>query len=331
LTNIYLANNNLSGLPIELLNCGNLVELGLEGNPLLPSIYQLGMSAIRGSLTTSSDSSQDSTKSPPILHDSEIDIKDLVFGDLLGEGAFGRVYKGTWKGKEIVAIKRLVGSHEKTLEGFRREVGVLSKLKPHPHLVAYHGACTQPPNLYIVTEFISRGSLHDLLQSKDVKVGPDLRLKFARGAAMGCHYLHCYDPPLYHRDLKTKNMLVTDDMTVKLSDFGLAYFDDENPHINDWTYAPFAAPEVLKKMTYTDKSDVFSFGVVLWELVTRQTPFAGKKPEDIKKFVQDGGRLPIPQNCSAAYQQLIADCWHQDSQKRPTFMAIYLRLLSMES
>lgn len=135
----------------------DLVELGLEGNILLPSIYQLGVSATRAHLSETSPQRNVLTTPPsPILHDWEIDWKDLKFGVLLGEGAFGRVYEGIWQGR-LVAIKKILGElDDKALREFRREVGILSKLKPHPNLVTYYGACTQFPHLYIVTEYISR-------------------------------------------------------------------------------------------------------------------------------------------------------------------------------
>jgi len=230
-----------------------------------------------------------------------------------------------------VAIKKLfaVSLEEKTLQEFRREVGILSRLKPHKHLVRYYGACTQPPHLYIVTEYIPRGSLHDLLHSSFMEITPSLRLKLAQGTALGCHCLVSNDPPVYHCDLKTKNLLVTEDWNVKLGDFGQSSFD-RSPNGGDWTYVRFAAPEILNKSLHSEKSEVYSFGVVLWELLTRKIPFEDESAEAIKLFIQNGGRLEIPEKCPPAYRKLLIDCWQEDSDKRPAFMEIFLRLKQME-
>jgi len=195
--------------------------------------------------------------------------------------------------------------------------------------VRYFGACTQPPHLYIITEFIHKGSLHSLLQDPNVEISPDLKLRFALGIARGCHYLINNDPPVYHCDLKAKNLLITSDWNIKLGDFGQSTFEN-SPNNGDLTYVRFAAPEIFRKFPHSEKSEVFSFGVILWELITRKIPYQHQEPEYIKMFIKNGGRLDIPTNCSPAYQQLLQDCWIEDPTQRPTFTEVYLRLKNME-
>jgi len=273
--------------------------------------------------------------SPPrtIKYAWEIDFNELEIGELIGQGGFSKVYHGYWRNKEV-AIKQLELQSNKTLDDFRREVGILSKLKPHENLLYYYGACKQGSYCYIVTEYLPRGSLHDLLHREGTKglIRLDLHqiLSFAIGVALGCYLLSTYEPPIYHTDLKTKNLLVTNNLKIKIADFGLASFakrkDASGADQNRLAYAFYAAPEILNSKPFSEKSDVFSFGTILWELITNQIPYNGMDPYHVKDLLKSGKRLDIPDNCHEVFKCIITDCWNHQSDERPTFLTIYHRL-----
>jgi len=142
--------------------------------------------------------------------------------------------------------------------------------------------------------------------------------------------LHTHDPPIIHRDLKSENLLVTNNWRVKVTDFGLSRFKDPN-----YTYihpsCPFdvtiSSPEVLDKNHISEKADVFSFGLILWELWTRKKPYSGKNPHWVaKSVVNDGLRPPLPLDIQPALATLTERCWHQEYTQRPTVAEILIEL-----
>ncbi|EGC39625.1 hypothetical protein DICPUDRAFT_147550 [Dictyostelium purpureum] len=282
-------------------------------------------------LNTSSNLPFNLIKTPPrIKYAWEIDYDELKFESLIGQGGFSKVYHGLWRSKDV-AIKQIELQSNKSLDDFRREVGILSKLKPHDNLLAYYGACKSGNYCYIITEYLPRGSLHDLLhREKLIKLDFKQILSFAICVALGCYHLSTYEPPIYHTDLKTKNLLVTNNLKIKIADFGLASFakrkDSYGVDQSRLAYAYYAAPEILNSKQFSEKSDVFSFGTILWELVTNNIPFDGMDPYDVKELLKSGKRLEIPENCHEVFKTTIQDCWNQSVEERPTFLNIYHRL-----
>ncbi|KAI4321673.1 hypothetical protein MLD38_035030 [Melastoma candidum] len=195
--------------------------------------------------------------------------------NLIGEGGFGRVYKGRLETGEVVAIKQL--NHD-GLQGFQEfivEVLMLSLLH-HPNLVTLHGYCTDGDQRLLVYEYMPMGSLEDHLFDLDPGQAPldwNTRMKIAVGSAKGLEYLHCKaNPPVIYRDLKSANILLDNDFNPKLSDFGLAKLGPvgDNTHVSTrvmGTYG-YCAPEYAMSGKLTLKSDIYSFGVVLMELIT---------------------------------------------------------------
>eukprot|EP01132_Coremiostelium_polycephalum_P005345 gene5345-6667_t len=322
LVDLQLYNNQLSCFPHSFLKCRSIREIGVDGNKL-PSIYYLGIKAIRYHLKNPNSDLIDSfqfdesvssfqpSTNPRKNWESNTELQKLQLNSnvfirhLIGQGGFSQVFHGHWRGKEV-AIKQIELQSYKSLDDFRREVGILSKLKAHVNLLHYYGACTQFPYCYIVTEFLPRGSLYDLLHKEGtrglVKVDINLILMFSIGIALGCYHLStCYDPPIFHTDLKSKNLLITDALNIKIADFGLASFgkrkDSHGVDVSRVTYAYYAAPEILNSKPFSEKSDVFSFGTILWELITNKIPFEGMDPYQVKELLKSGGRLEIPNNC----------------------------------
>eukprot|EP00742_Colponemidia_sp_Colp-10_P007271 GILJ01007817.1.p1 GENE.GILJ01007817.1~~GILJ01007817.1.p1 ORF type:complete len:862 (-),score=71.89 GILJ01007817.1:172-2757(-) len=265
-----------------------------------------------------------------IIDDYEVEYGELTFVEEIGEGGYGKVFRTLWRGT-TVAVKKLRFSQmdARLLADFLGELAVMKPLR-HPNVVLFMGACTKNPNICIVTELCSRGSLWDVLHKKSLPLSWEIRLKMARDAARGMTYLHLFKPvPILHRDLKSLNLLVTDDFTVKVCDFGWARLKSctMTGHIGTFQWM---APEVIANQNYTEKADVFSFGVVLWEMVTREPPYQGKLPVQVATAVLNKGLRPrIPGTCPKPIADLIKDCWDQDPDRRPVFTTVLRRLEDM--
>lgn len=261
----------------------------------------------------------------------EIKSSEIKLGAKLGQGAFGAVYKGKLRGQEVaVKVLQKQKLDSDTLEAFRKEVAIMSKLR-QPHLLLFMGACTEPGNLMIVTEYMSKGSVHDLLYgSGKTPLSFKRKMLIAKQAALGMNWLHCSEPPFIHRDLKSANLLVDDNWTVKVSDFGLSQVkpeDDLSMQQDPTAYAGtplWMAPEVLMRQPFDEKADVYSFGLLLWELLMEQTPFQSIK--SLKQLVQtvcvEHKRPEIPPDCTPTLRSLIHSCWQPSPKDRPTFAEI---------
>ncbi|KAK4750564.1 hypothetical protein SAY87_004046 [Trapa incisa] len=221
--------------------------------------------------------------------------------NLIGEGGFGKVYKGRLESGEAVAVKQLNHDGLQGFQEFIMEVLMLSLLH-HPHLVTLIGYCTDGDQRLLVYEYMPKGSLENHL----FNLGPDqtplnwsTRMKIAVGAAKGLEYLHCKaNPPVIYRDLKSANILLDNEFNPKLSDFGLAKLGPvgDNTHVSTrvmGTYG-YCAPEYAMSGKLTLKSDIYSFGVVLLELITGRTAI-------------DSRRKPGEQNLVAWSRQYLKD------------------------
>eukprot|EP01133_Synstelium_polycarpum_P012205 gene12205-14287_t len=291
LAKLTMCNNQISALPYSIHNLTSLIELNVSHNQLesmpesicyLASLKKLDLNNNNinelpknigfltklnqqtAVLTPNAKINLECKPSPPrIRYEWEIDFKELEIEEMIGQGGFSKVYHGYWR-RTPVAIKQIELQSYKSLEDFRREVGILSKLRPQENLLHYYGACTQNQYCYIVTEYLPRGSLHDLLHREGtkglVKIDTAMILTFATGIALGCYHLSNYEPPIYHTDLKSKNLLVTNNLKIKICDFGLASCKQKDNFGVDkvrLAYAFYAAPEILSSKPFTEKSDVY--------------------------------------------------------------------------
>ncbi|KAL1106377.1 hypothetical protein V6Z11_D04G199600 [Gossypium hirsutum] len=207
----------------------------------------------------------------------EIDPRQLKFETKVASGSYGDLYKGTYCSQEV-AIKVLKPERINTdlQKEFAHEVFIMRKVR-HKNVVQFIGACTKPPNLYIVTEFMSGGSVYDYLhKQKGVFKLPSL-LKVAIDVSKGMNYLHQNN--IIHRDLKAPNLLMDENEVVKVADFGVARVKAQSGVMTaeTGTYR-WMAPEVIEHKPYDHKADVFSFGIVLWELLTGKLPYACLTP-----------------------------------------------------
>jgi len=183
----------------------------------------------------------------------------------------------------------------------------------HPNVVQFIGAVTEPSNLCIITQFCARGSLADLLLDDSIEMSFARKLKFALDAAKGMLYLHNSNPVILHRDLKSDNLLVAMDWTVKVGDFGLTRFLSEKNKMTQVGTPMWMAPEIITGKQYTEKADVYAFGIILWEILTRAEPYDDKEPMQIViEVVRDDLRPTIPEGLkNSPLVPLMKDCWHK--------------------
>ncbi|KAG5060932.1 Serine/threonine-protein kinase STY17 [Glycine soja] len=252
----------------------------------------------------------------------EIDTNQLKYENKVGSGSFGDLYRGTYCSQDV-AIKVLKPERISTdmLREFAQEVYIMRKIR-HKNVVQFIGACTRPPNLCIVTEFMSRGSLYDFLhKQRGVFKLPSL-LKVAIDVSKGMNYLHQNN--IIHRDLKTANLLMDENEVVKVADFGVARVQTQSGVMTaeTGTYR-WMAPEVIEHKPYDQKADVFSFGIALWELLTGELPYSCLTPlQAAVGVVQKGLRPTIPKNTHPRLSELLQRCWQQDPTQRPNFSEI---------
>ncbi|XP_016482593.1 serine/threonine/tyrosine-protein kinase HT1 isoform X2 [Nicotiana tabacum] len=211
------------------------------------------------------------------------DMSQLYIGNKFASGRHSRIYRGIYKHSEV-AIKLISQPEEDgdlatfLEKQFTSEVALLLRLK-HPNIITFIAACKKPPVFCIITEYLPGGSLRKYLhQQEPYSVPLNLVFKLALDIARGMQYLHAEG--ILHRDLKSENLLLDEDMCVKVADFGISCLESQcgSPKGFTGTYR-WMAPEMIKEKNHTKKVDVYSFGIVLWELLTALTPFDDMTPE----------------------------------------------------
>mmetsp|Transcript_14616 Transcript_14616/g.24936 ORF Transcript_14616/g.24936 Transcript_14616/m.24936 type:complete len:590 (-) Transcript_14616:914-2683(-) len=260
--------------------------------------------------------------------DFEIPYTELDLGAPLGRGGFGEVFKAFWRGTEV-AVKKFYQCFAPPIQrdDFRHEVTMLSNLR-HPNVVLFMGY-SPPPSFSIVTE-LCWGSVHTLLRTPSVKLTYSQILKLATDIARGMTYLHERKPPIVHLDLKSQNCLVDSNMNAKITDFGLSRYKLHSyisgRHGMRGTFG-WMAPEVIGKSRFTEKADVWSYGMVLWEMITQKEPFENKDTPQIIYEVMLAKSIPdIPSFTPFEYSQLVSDCLKFEPATRPSFSDIVRRL-----
>ncbi|XP_067125231.1 mitogen-activated protein kinase kinase kinase 10-like isoform X2 [Centruroides vittatus] len=266
----------------------------------------------------------------------EIAFAELELEEVIGVGGFGKVYRGYWRNQEV-AVKAARQDPDEdisvTTENVRQEAKLFWLLN-HPNIVALKGVCLQEPNLCLVMEYARGGPLNRVLSGR--KIPPDILVNWAIQIAHGMNYLHSEAPiSLIHRDLKSSNVLLSEPMengalknkTLKITDFGLARELYKTTRMSAaGTYA-WMAPEVIKSSTFSKASDVWSYGVLLWELLTGETPYKGIDALAVAYGVAVNKlTLPIPSTCPTPFSCLMEACWNPDPHGRPTFVDILREL-----
>ncbi|KAM4571352.1 tyrosine-protein kinase Srms [Fundulus diaphanus] len=249
----------------------------------------------------------------------------------LGEGHFGEVWEAIWtKENKKVAIKTLKQEDTRQDE-FVKEVQALKNLH-HPKLIQLLAMCSRGEPVYIVTELMSKGSLKSYLTSNEGQVLKTAHLIYMGGqVADGMGYLE--DRHIVHRDLAARNILVGDDLICKVADFGLARIIKDSVYTasrNTKIPVRWTAPEAALHQRFSVKSDVWSFGVLLYEMMSRgKMPYEGKTNKEVMDILTSGYRLPSPNRCPQNIYRIMLDCWHSEPSKRPSFHALQSQLDSI--
>ncbi|KAG5876182.1 hypothetical protein JTB14_032390 [Gonioctena quinquepunctata] len=246
----------------------------------------------------------------------EIDHDEIQQIEVVGEGSFGVVYKGIWN-DTLVAVKNITREAEK--KSFLIEVRQLSRVD-HENIVKLYGACTTGLQFCLVMEYAEGGSLFNVLHRSNLQYTLAHAMSWAYQCSKGVQYLHAMQPkPLIHRDLKPPNLLlINGGVILKICDFGTAA--DKNTYMtNNKGSAAWMAPEVFTSSHYTEKCDVFSWGIILWEVTSRRKPFynQGGTAFSIMWAVHKGKRPPLLRNCPPPIEKLMTSCWDHDPSKRP--------------
>ncbi|KAG9494526.1 hypothetical protein GDO78_002052 [Eleutherodactylus coqui] len=260
--------------------------------------------------------------------------KEAVYSDKLqhystGRGEFGEVYKGRLKlpGKReiYVAIKTLkAGYSEKQRRDFLSEASIMGQFD-HPNIIRLEGVVTKSRPVMIITEFMENGALDSFLRQNDGQFTVIQLVGMLRGIAAGMKYLS--EMNYVHRDLAARNILVNSNLVCKVSDFGLSrYLQDDT---SDPTYTSslggkipvrWTAPEAIAYRKFTSASDVWSYGIVMWEVMSfGERPYWDMSNQDVINAIEQDYRLPPPMDCPAALHQLMLDCWQKDRNSRPRF------------
>ncbi|XP_042049804.1 serine/threonine-protein kinase EDR1-like [Salvia splendens] len=265
--------------------------------------------------------------------DCEIVWEDLVLGERIGLGSYGEVYHADWNGTEV-AVKKFLDQDFSgaALDEFKREVRIMRRLR-HPNVVLFMGAVTRPPNLSIITEFLPRGSLYRIIHRPHCQIDEKRRIKMALDVAKGMNCLHTSIPTIVHRDLKSPNLLVDNNWNVKVGDFGLSRLK-HNTFLSSKSTAgtpEWMAPEVLRNEPSNEKCDVYSFGIILWELATLKLPWSGMNPMQVVGAVGfQNRRLDIPKDVDPLVGRIIWECWQTDPNLRPSFAQLCVALKPLQ-
>ncbi|XP_021530306.2 fibroblast growth factor receptor 2 isoform X11 [Aotus nancymaae] len=270
----------------------------------------------------------------------------LTLGKPLGEGCFGQVVmaeavgidKDKPKEAVTVAVKMLKDdATEKDLSDLVSEMEMMKMIGKHKNIINLLGACTQDGPLYVIVEYASKGNLREYLRARrppgmeysyDINRVPEEQMTFkdlvscTYQLARGMEYLA--SQKCIHRDLAARNVLVTENNVMKIADFGLARdinnIDYYKKTTNGRLPVKWMAPEALFDRVYTHQSDVWSFGVLMWEIFTLGgSPYPGIPVEELFKLLKEGHRMDKPANCTNELYMMMRDCWHAVPSQRPTF------------
>ena len=273
-----------------------------------------------------------------------LDPTEIVLEDVIGEGSFGRVWRGSWR-YSAVAVKEFVFAQAAVVGGSRQrddllqeivgEAGVMAMLR-HPKILHLYGCSLTMQAIWITSELCSRGSLRQVLDDEALALSDATKLRMAADAAEGMVYLHSRDPPVIHRDLKTHNLFIHEqypgDFVVKIGDWGPARAQATTA-TRSMTHgvgtACWIAPEVIRSARGSKASDVYSFGIVLWEIATRRDVYPDlSATQIIAKVANESLRPPLPHACPWA--SLMQQCWREEAEERPTFDDVFQQLLALQ-
>lgn len=273
----------------------------------------------------------DAPTNQPVVNPSWlINYNKLAVKESIGKGQVGDYSRGIWKSKEV-AIKVLVNQklREPDYISLISDVSLLSKTH-HPNLLTVYGVCLKKNNISIILDYVANGSLRDILNS-DKAIPYDKIVKVAAQVASGMQFLTSQsDEQLrIHDNFKSNNILVTNDWQVKITDYGQTNIKDLARTMTSISSVAWTAPEALTGDKITTKSSVYSFGIILWEMVSRKVPYFGEHPLKVVTKITNGFRPPIPSDCPINLKTMIENCWAVDPHQRPSWHVLATDLSNM--
>ncbi|KAL0099893.1 hypothetical protein PUN28_019967 [Cardiocondyla obscurior] len=261
----------------------------------------------------------------------EINRTDIVMRHKLGGGQYGDVYEAVWKRYNMTVAVKTLKEDTMALKDFLEEAAIMKEMK-HRNLVQLLGVCTREPPFYIITEFMSKGNLLDYLRNESKhQINAVVLMHMATQIASGMSYLESRN--FIHRDLAARNCLVGENHLVKVADFGLARLmrdDTYTAHAGAKFPIKWTAPEGLAYNKFSTKSDVWAFGILLWEIATYgMSPYPGVDLTDVYHMLENGYRMECPPGCPPKVYDLMRQCWQWSASDRPTFKEIHHSLENM--
>jgi fyn-related kinase len=262
-------------------------------------------------------------------NDWEIERKQIRLVNKLGSGGFAQVWGGVWNGTTSVAVKTLKTGSSMTESDFLQEATLMKEFR-HPNVLQLYGICSMEKPVYIITELMKHGSLLEYLRNERASLKLSQLISMAQQVAEGMAYLE--ELRYIHRDLAARNVLVGDGLICKISDFGLTQSVEEaKSKALDGSSTKFAikwtAPEALLHNNFSVKSDIWSFGILLYEIITYgRFPYAGMTNEEVMRKLEQDYRMPQPKECSYTYYNIMLKCWREEPENRPSFEALQWEL-----
>jgi len=252
---------------------------------------------------------------------SQVSFNEIIVEREIGEGSYGKVCLGKWNAAPV-ALKFC--KRKGKIDDFMREIRLMINLPPHPNVVQMFGISLDGPQPVIILEYCAGGSLDKLLFDSNVKQSEEYKMKLVRGIAAGMLHLHKHN--IVHRDLAARNILLTESGNPKISDFGMSRIlekDDEGKTNSTIGPVCWMAPESLAHRNYSKKSDVWTFGIVVYEIVAQCEPHKDLDLFDVGTRIRDEGLTPkIPEDCPQKLRQLMKMCWKKNPERRPNFEEI---------